>query len=232
MEGAFTSDINFRKAVFYAIDNEALATATGGTVAAKALGSGFFSDYQKSWEDEKTYINTYDPELAKELLKQTSYNGETIMILTSNAELHKNIATVVQNFLTNVGINSDLTLVEPAQLGNYTTQEGWDLFIHDLGGGSQLGAWNRVFNRDEFANGKAFGFIYDDTLQNLYKDALKVANYGPESITELHNYVLENAYATTLVCGKLNMVYNSDIANIFLREGAYLLPGSCDYYLD
>ena len=82
--------------------------------------------------------------------------------------------------------------------------------------GSQLGAWSRVFNRDEFANGRHWIHIYD-TLQNL-QGCLEGCKLRSESITELHNYVLENAYATTLVCGKLNMFYNSDIANIFLRE--------------
>ena len=59
------SDVNLRKAIFYALDNNAIAAATGTCIAAKAFGTPFFDDYDPAWENTETYMNTYDLEKAK-----------------------------------------------------------------------------------------------------------------------------------------------------------------------
>lgn len=232
-EGTPCSDENFRKAVFYAIDNEACAAATGTCVACKAIGSPHFSDYVDSWEDEATYVNTYEPELAKEYLEKSSYSGEKVILLAGNDEIFKNLATVIQSFLVNIGINAEISSVETVRIPDYATDNGsWDLYLYQLGGGSQVGEWSRMFNNKEYNNGMCTGFIADDKLQELYETANTVETHNDETMTAVHNYVIEKAYTNAIVTPSINTVCSSDIAEIYLREDEFLMPGACIYYLD
>ena len=49
-ENSPMSDVNLRKAVYYAINNEAVSTVGGAVLPAKALGTSFFADYNPEWE--------------------------------------------------------------------------------------------------------------------------------------------------------------------------------------
>jgi ABC-type transport system substrate-binding protein len=225
------SDINFRLAVYYAINNEACSRAANGqTLPTKAWGTPFFSDYVVEWENTPSYINTYDPELAKQYLAKSSYRGQTLKLLCENDETSKNLMTVIQSFLTNIGIKVE---VSATYLGNELDDENaWELVSIKLGGGMQVGEWNRLLNREEFPSNRALGFIADPVLQQKYLDTLNVKNFSPAAMTDMHNYVLSKAYGYAVATGLLSMVYSSDIAEVYLRDRHYLLPGACVYYLD
>ena len=232
-EGTPLNDINLRKAVFYAIDNEACATVTGSTVACKAFGTSHFSDYVEAWDTTPSYINTFDPELAKEYLAQSGYNGETLTILSGNDEVYTNLVTIIQAFLLNVGINAQINAIDSATAANYASVEGeWDLFVITLGGGSQIGEWNRALNYNELGIDKSYGFIHDEKLQELFTTAKTVGQHTDENMTILHDYILENAYQYALVTPRINAVCSTDFAELIYRENEFLLPGACDYYLD
>lgn len=66
-EESLMSDVNLRKAVYYGIDNEAIATVAGTVLPAKALGTPFFPDYNTDWETaDNNYMAVYDPEKAQD----------------------------------------------------------------------------------------------------------------------------------------------------------------------
>ncbi len=226
-------DIDLRMAVYYAIDNEACATVAGNSAAANGFGTPFFTDYVDEWDTTESYINTYDPELAAEYVEKSDYNGEVLKLLGGNDETCKNLLTIVQTFLLSVGIESEIQMVETVNIGNYATEsEEWDIMISTLAGGTQIGSWNRAMNNEELANGMAMGFIDDPKLQELYEKANTVEFYGDESMTELHEYALEMGYYYALILPYQNIVYKEDIAEIYLRENNYILPGAFTYYLD
>ena len=232
-EGNPGSDLNFRLAVYYAIDNEAVATALGGTyLPSKAFGTPHFPDYVAAWDETPNYINTYDPDLAREYLDQTTYDGETLTFVTTADETGRTIATVIQSFLVNIGINTEIQTTEPALAGAlYQDPTSFDLVINGMGGGSQIGEWNRVMNNLELGTGYSVGFVTDPELQRLFEVAKAIDTHTPENMTALHNYVLANGYQYAIVSPRLNMVYTSDIAEIFLRENEFILPGACTYVL-
>jgi ABC-type transport system substrate-binding protein len=232
--GNIGSDINFRKAVYYAIDNDACVVATNyTTLPAKAFGSSFFADYVTAWNTTPSYINTFDPLQAKEYLSKSGYKGETLVLMGTNSEVEKNLMTIIQSFLVNIGINTKIAAVDSVlQTNNIDDPSAWDLMVNKIGGGLQIGQWNRVLNYNEFASKKSFGFIHDETLQQKFLSAKNVNNHGVASMTDLHTYLLDNAYQYGIATGKLNLVYTNKIAELYLREKQYLLPGACTYYLD
>lgn len=230
-EGSIGSDKNFRLALYYAIDNSAMSLATGGAAeGSKAFGSPAFTDYETAWEEEENYINTYDPELAKDYLAQTDYDGETLILLASNDPETKNITTVVQAFLTSVGINTEISLLDGREVANLQSDPtAYDLLINWIGGGYQIGSWNRPLNYNEFGMNKSMGFVYDETLQELFMTANTIENHTPENMTALHEYILDNAYLYHLAYGTGFSVYTSDITEIVYRENTSFFPAASSY---
>lgn len=233
-EGHATADINFRMAVYYAINNEAVATGTNGTtVAATAFGTPHFADYVPAWGDTPNYINTYDPELAQQYLADSVYAGEEINLVVLGVEPFETEATVIQSLLTNIGINATLTVVEagPQFPALFTDPTAFDFLIGPIGGGSQIGEWNRVMNNNEFGNGMACGFVADDTLQTLFETASNVSTHTPENMTALHDYLLSQGYEYAIGIPVLNIVHTNAIAEMVLRENEFFMPGASNYYL-
>jgi ABC-type transport system substrate-binding protein len=233
-EGKIGSDKNFRLATFYAIDNQAVATATGGLIfGSKAYGTPHFPDFVESWMDEPNYINTYDPELAKEYLEKTAYDGEVLKFVAPVEEPVKTMATVIQALLENVGIKSEMELMEGKAMGPlFTDPESYDIMITQHGGGSQIGEWNRALNFNELGNDKSYGFIHDETLQELFLTASNAATHNESTMTALHSYILDQAYHYAIGSPIINMVHTSDMFDLVFRENEFLLPGGCQYYLD
>ena len=233
-EGKITADPNFRKAVWYAIDNSAVATAAGTYLPSKALGTPFFSDYDTAWESsEDNYMGPMDADKAKEYLGQTAYNGETLKILGTSDEATKTAMTMIQSLLLNVGINVEInaedgTLLEEDMLD----PDKWDFLYKDCGGGSQIGEYNRFMNRNEFGTGVNMAFINDDKLQELFETASSVDGHTPENMQALNDYNLEQGYFYAVVSPEINAVYSNKFASLAFREGEFLAPGACEYYLD
>ena len=233
-EGHPGADLNFRLAVYYAIDNEAIATALKGTlVPAKAFGTPHFSDYVAAWDETPNYMNTFDPAKAQDLLKQTTYAGEKLILATEQDETSQTIATVIQSFLLNVGINTEIKILDQAAgQAIDTTPDGYDIKIFGMGGGSLIGEWNRVMNNHELDTDYSVGFVKDPELQRLFEVANAIDTHTPENMTALQNYV---PATRVLLCGRFSAestwCYTKDIAKVVLRENEFILPGACTYYL-
>ena len=232
--GKVGSDINFRLAVWYAIDNEAVAKATGGLIfASKAYGTPHFSDYVKAWGEKPNYINTFDPAKAKEYLAKTSYKGETLKLVAGAEEPFKTMVTVVQAFLKNIGINTEIQLVSSKEMGPlFTNPEGFDIILPQHGGGSQIGEWNRALNYNELKTDMSYGFIHDEKLQELFITARTAATHSEATMTALHEYIIEKAYHYAIGSPVINLVYPNKMFDLVFRENEFLMPGACNYYLD
>lgn len=232
--GKMTSDINLRQAIFNALDNDAIATVTGTCSAAKAFGTPFFDDYDADWETaEGNYMIGSDLEAAKEYLAQTGYNGETLTLLCSSVEEVKAMATMIQSLLLQIGVNVEIVSEEEALLQtDMLDPDQWDLLIMNIGGGSQVGEWNRVVNNEEFGTGYNMSFIQDDTLQSLFETASSIEGHTKENITAVHDYILENAYYYALGSPTINAIYSKDFAQLTYREHEFLRAGASEYYLD
>ena len=232
--GKITEDVNLRKAIYWALDNEAIEKATGNTVAAKALGTRFFSDYQSSWEENpENYMASCNLDKAKEYLEKSDYNGETLVLLAPSDETIKTIMTMMQALLMQVGINVEIVAEEAALAQTDMLDPAkWDLLISQIGGGSQVGEWNRPMNNKEFGTEYNMAFIADDTLQEKLLNVMSLAGHTDENTTDMVDYILENGYYYALCSPATNAVYSEDFAKLVYRESEFLRAGACDYYLD
>jgi peptide/nickel transport system substrate-binding protein len=233
-EGKAGADLNFRLAVFYAIDNESIATALQDTIVpAKAFGTPHFaSEYQAVWDTTPNYVNTFDPEKAKELLAKTAYKGEKLILATQQDDNSQKIATVIQGFLLNVGINTEIKVLDQAAGQTIDTEpDGYDIKIFGMGGGSLIGEWNRVMNNHELGKDYSVGFVKDPKLQKLFETANAIDTHTAENLTALENYVLANGYFYAVGSPRINMVYSKNIAKVVFRESEFIRPGACTYTL-
>lgn len=106
------ADVRIRQAINYAVDKEAIAEALFGGYAVVADGQMLTSDHFGYNPNVKAY--PYDPEKAKELLKEADYNGEEIILVgTAGRWLKdKELIETVANQLNEVGLNVKVSINE------------------------------------------------------------------------------------------------------------------------
>ncbi len=227
-------DVNLRKAIWYAIDNNAVAQVMGGSFTPLyAIGTTFFSDYVDSWEKDPNYMNTYDPDLAKEYLEKSNYNGQTIKLISQSSEAEKNALTMIQTLLSQVGINAEVNAVE-ASIQKTTTAgaDGWDISLGVCGGLTLVGVYNRLYsNTVNTVDGKGLtlGMLDDPKLQSLYETASADATHDDEHMSDLNDYVLDNAYMYALVGTSSSRVYSKNMTSLYFRENNVINFGPTQY---
>lgn len=122
-----TGNLLVRQAICHAIDADALVEAVWGNYANVrnqfGVGQYFYSDTVKGYE--------YNPEKAKELLAQAGYpNGFSISLKTEDSSALKNAVTIIQQYLAQVGINAEITILSGADAN--AAEAGWGdgLWLH------------------------------------------------------------------------------------------------------
>ncbi|ARK29915.1 ABC transporter substrate-binding protein [Halalkalibacter krulwichiae] len=131
-----------RGALSYAVDRDAIVEILyyGHAIATNQWGvpgSPTFND------DLDT---TYDPEKAKELLKEAGYpNGFKTTFTTNNNDADVSLATAIQGYLSEVGIDVELNTVDNAFFRELTTSannQPWDgLVLYNHRGDFDLGTY-------------------------------------------------------------------------------------------
>jgi len=96
------NDVNFRKALAYAIDYDALIQAAYNGLGTQAKTFWGYSDMFGYAPPAEGY--SYNPDLAKEYLAKSSYAGETIDMLCYGATWGKH-GVILQDMWAKVGIN-------------------------------------------------------------------------------------------------------------------------------
>ncbi|MCW3475569.1 ABC transporter substrate-binding protein [Limobrevibacterium gyesilva] len=137
-----TDNVLFRKAVQAALDmDEIMDAATDGNYR---LNVGFQYPNQPSYTDAgKEFYNIKDPAKAKQLLAQSGYKGEPVVLLTNKdyASMY-NAALVMAEQLKAVGIKAELKVVDwPTSVNMQLKPDtGWNFFFTGYGTQPALGA--------------------------------------------------------------------------------------------
>ena len=122
-----TADKNFRLAVAHAFNAEDCNIFTLNGTGMAAPSAAFWGLYTKYRRDDLPRY-PYDPDLAKEYLAQSSYNGETVEILAGPQVTIRRDAQVMQMALAAIGVNSQIveadgpTVAQRTAWGNTETQ--------------------------------------------------------------------------------------------------------------
>ena len=110
-------DLNFRKAVLYAIDREELAIFAMGKLA-EPYTSGTIWGYSMPYKNEDIEAPAQDVKKAKEFLDQSCYNGEEIeiAIMGSSAKL----AEAFQEQMSAIGVKIKINQMDVPSFNVYT----------------------------------------------------------------------------------------------------------------
>lgn len=122
-----TGDLKVRQAICHAIDFEALDKAVWGDYGSFRNQFGVGEHYYN--KDVQGY--DYNPELAKQLLAEAGYpNGFETEIKTEDSTALSNAATIMQQYLAEVGIKAEISILSGADANK--AEEGWGngLWIH------------------------------------------------------------------------------------------------------
>ena len=202
-------DINARKAAYYAIDRDLLAT----TIAGGGEGASWVCPSTAVGFDEDAEVPAQDLDLAKEYLAKTDYNGESLVLVASTGLFARSdeIYEAVASMLREVGFNIDLQVLDNASVSTIRNNAEYDLHITNVicGGHPKalLDRWLNDVHNCGYQNDEMF-----DLIRAGYR------NPDPEaSAQELHDAMAmameEVAPVTGLYRGDALIAYRDNISN-------------------
>jgi ABC-type transport system substrate-binding protein len=228
----FGKDLNLRKAVMYGMNMQDLVDGAAGgmAVVAKTFGNNMIIDYQKKWDTENYF--DYDLNYAKQCLASSNYNGQTLRIMVSGNELHGAMALILQDFLNNVGIKSQILTYENALFNNYKYDDAqWDIMFDQTSWSGPIPTqWRDKFDKRTFRGGKG-GFISvtDDRFQSLLEGADNLATYSTQTVEAFHQYLKEQAYARGLFNQKSQSVTTDIVVEYMNHRIGSMFPAGCKF---
>lgn len=228
----FYNNLPLRQAVLYAFDNKGIVdgASSGYGVICKTFGSDLLPDFQEKWSEEEYY--EYNPEKAKELLKEAGYkDGDvTLRIVTNNSSMRNKIAQILQAYLLQVGINSEILPYEDTLFNTYKNDPTqWDILLDNCGTSDQLmGMWRGKMDNACNSSGTA-NMAMDDELQALLKAAENPETNSPETVDALHQYMKDNAYVYGIYNNLSFTICRDVVTDIAMNSTPWLMPSGCSY---
>lgn len=228
----FYDNLPLRQAVLYAMDNQGIVdgASNGYGVVCKTFGSDLLPDFNQEWASEDYY--EYNPEKAKELLKEAgiSDNSITLRIVTNNSAMRNKIAQILQAYLLQVGIKSEILPYEDTLFNTYKNDPTqWDILLDNCGTSDTLmGMWRGKLDKGCCASGSA-NMAMDDELQALVDAAVHPDTNSAETVDALHHYVKDNAYVYGIY-NNLSFTICRDVTTaVAMNSTPWLMPAGCTY---
>lgn len=163
-------DIKLRQAVNAALDKEALLLAAYGNEEYFELNHSLVPAEQTDWLSDagKDIYETYDPELAKQLLDEAGYDGEEIILLSSQERKYLyDMSVVAQEQLKNIGMNVKLENTDWATfITDIGDENAWDMYLGTLG-------YNPVITEALFWNPNWYGWHDSEEMNEVVEDVLR-----------------------------------------------------------
>ena len=221
-----TDDVNLRQAICYAIDVDGLITGVFAGYGSKMHDSAANTamGYLEKWEDEEYY--PYDPEKAKELLAQSNYNGEELVLLAGSNSTSQRLTQMIQGYLAQVGITVKLNLADPALLTSIRLDGSqYDMFINTVGGDWLSDHWATRYDMNAYATGDACA-RHDEVLADMLYSTWTEDGFTEENIDAVHSYIKDNMYGFGMVQPSNIDIWRSDIG---LTETVRTSKGSINW---
>ncbi len=225
------SDINFRKAIMYAVDASACASASGNTGAELVYDfyNSKYPEVKEAWSTtEDTFYTNPSLETAQEYLSQSSYDGEEIELVTQDApQACQDVATVIATLLQSIGINCKLTIVTASVWNDvYANDDSFDLLLNMMASDDYgVVAYARLLGSGQMRTIAE----KDPELERLVNACNTAATHTDENVQALHDLMINNAYGRGLFAAAKYNVITSDVTQICNNYKYYVIPGSCIY---
>jgi len=131
-EGLFVNK-KLRQAVAAALDVEPILLAAAGGKEFYSLNPSIYQPEIKAWYTTagKEYYNQQNPDLARKLMKEAGYTGQTIRWLsTKQYDYIYNVGLTAKSQLEKVGFNIDLQVMEWSTVVTRRTKPDlWEIFV-------------------------------------------------------------------------------------------------------
>ena len=196
-ENSVCQDENLRKAIAYAIDADACRYNVHGDLGytlKNAYNPGFIdADDSLALDD---YYN-YDVDKAKELVKNSSYDGETIRILVQPNKNIKPSATLIQQYCAEIGVKVELLQYEFAQYAPLKWDEsgtGWDIHLEGVSSSDKYIYQGLEELGQTHPDGSNYCYVKDEKLAELYAACVDPETLGVEATRALlaENYAIRS----------------------------------------
>lgn len=182
-EGMAASDINVRKAMDYAIDDEALVKLLrgGGTPSKTRINPG-----NLGFEEELHDSYNYDPDYAKELLREAGVDNElTIQLMGTQGRYLQDseVLQMIAGMLNEVGIEVELDILEYSVFVEQRSN-------NDFGDGYLIALGSSFFD-----SGQSLAYYSPETTSTIFGyDNPEVSNLLLEAETSINQVERESNY--------------------------------------
>lgn len=191
-------DIKLRQAIAYCIDSAALAYSIYGNMGqvCNAPTNPNLSDSGLEFGDDD-YWN-YNLDKAKQLVEESSYNGEELEMLVLPKVTITPAATLIQAYCNAAGIKINLQTPKMAEFRKIRTEPTGTVYDIELLGATSADdtvyvSVKELDNR-AYSNGLGRHFVEDDKLQELYENVGNAATTSPDAVQQLLDHIDENLY--------------------------------------
>lgn len=234
-EDSLCSDINMRKAIYYAVDIDGLVQLLGGTdERVDTWGNASNSDYFEALagiESYNSYRGTQQERkaLVDEYLQKAGYNGEKLMFIYQSDQ--ENVVSIVVNMLTLYGINVTTKGTDHAgQESIMADTTAWDLNYGQWGGSYLVQKWAHAYDWANTTTGDHTpNYIYDKEWQDLLAEVQTLKGHTEENMLKWMQMLYDNAYGMNLYNGTKNIIYPADMTYMYRNSKYIILPGACEY---
>lgn len=227
--GMFYNNPDFRKAICYAIDANAIVEGTfnGGAKVSKAYANPECVDYNSAWDSAEYY--EYNVETAKELLANSGADtSQTIRIMYPQTTANQSMAQIIQGYLLAIDLNCELLGYESALYQTYKTEPGeWDIILDAKQSVDYVTSLASTLQISGTTPNVCL--VEDDKLQELVTLVQTNAGHTEENIDEYMNYVKDQCYVYALCQEHVYHVTESSISGIVTNFKGWLLPGCAAY---
>lgn len=185
------SNKDFRLALNYAVDRQVILDLV--FFGYGELPNGFMPK-MNFWSADVEPI-PYDPAKAQELLASSGYAGEPVVINISAGDAPtKQIATIVQQFWSQIGINVTLQEIDPSSFFGYVTEGTYQAAISyitsDINDDDELATLMADFQASGF--NAFFSWYKNEDVSALLKQARESAD--PAERTQLYAQIQQTVY--------------------------------------
>ena len=231
-ETSIMSDENMRLAVFYAIDNESIATAYNGAVeTAYTFAIDEFSDFDESWVTTESYANSTNQELVDYYLEQAGYDGEEITLMVMGMDMFSLAGQVVLGQLTEAGINCSMVSYDGATFMSLIADDTeWDLALNCTNSYDYNATfWSEMFSSARTTDGTTVNFVDDPDWNEMLDNLILEEGHTIDNMTEWWNYAIDNAYFMPIISWLTYCIYTDEIEAFAMDYGNIILPGALVY---
>ena len=225
-------DVNVRRALAISINRDEIVKAiNAGNFYTPLYGyvpfgmKGVEDDFRKEGDAKQLY-QAYDPEKAKELLKEAGYdesNPLTLKYKYSNNSIHADVAQMLEQMWKAVGVNVELEVVESGVFYDQIDQGDFEMARYALmctnDPSEFLNQWTQAM--------QPVAAVADDTYDQMMTDVTKIVD-RTEYMNKLHEIetylVEEQVYVIPL------FDFNEPALKKENLKGVYMTPGDVPIY--